>query len=73
MLCYKDRTYCSASRNSCFNRACSRFFSEQDGVGADLWWKGFKNSDPTPVAFGPYHVNCEDIVPEDDTRTEETS
>lgn len=66
MICYRDRAYCAASRNSCFNRECPRFFSEQDAIDADLWWAGFKSTDPTPVQFGPYMTDCDDITPEDD-------
>ena len=61
MICYKDKTFCTASvakENTCTNKACFRFFSEEDRVGSRKWW----NHDPdhAPVAFADFSVGCED-------------
>ncbi len=30
MICYKDKTFCSASNDRCFNTKCYRFLSDDE-------------------------------------------
>lgn len=56
MMCYKDRTFCSAK---CANKACFRYFDEVTQEAANKWW----GSDTPPIAFCDFSKGCEAFAP----------
>jgi len=59
MICYKDKTFCSAV---CGNTSCHRHFGSEQEAGALKWWQDFlgkKNIpiDP-PIAFSDFSIDC---------------
>ena len=56
MICYRDRTFCSAP---CFNKSCSRLLTEQVKEGARKWW----GSDSAPIALSNFSEDCEAFQP----------
>lgn len=54
MICYRDRTYCSASYNPCINKQCMRFLSKQEMQRADDL--------DLPIAFANLSVGCKVMV-----------
>ena len=63
MICYKDRTYCSAL---CKNKeGCYRGFTQKDRASADLWaiQCGMVSPDGIPeprVAYSDFSKRCDD-------------
>lgn len=58
MICYKDRTYCTASRTLCKNDKCYRFMSEdeqQEAIDNGL-----------PVAYSDFFDGCKEKITNDD-------
>jgi chemotaxis methyl-accepting protein methylase len=42
MICYKDRSWCvSYIDGTCVNKACDRFFSNEEQQKAIKWWSTF--------------------------------
>lgn len=58
MICYQDRTYCSAD---CSWASCPRKFTEEDRRAARKWWGG----DGAPVAFAGFSLDCANYSPVD--------
>lgn len=58
MICYKDKTFCSAP---CAVDSCPRKFTEADRQGAERWWSGLPGE--PPVAFADMRVGCPDFTP----------
>ena len=58
MICFKDKTFCSASHKRCVNDNCHRYFSENEQAQARAWF----GSDHAPVAFADFSVGCADII-----------
>lgn len=54
MICFRDRGYCSASRDTCFNEKCYRFLSEDDSKRAQ--------EVGLPIAFSDFWVGREEMV-----------
>ena len=52
MMCFKDMTFCTASMEwsekprTCGNKECHRYFTEQDKIDSEEWWKYMKGSAP---------------------------
>lgn len=54
MISYKDKTFCSASRTTCFNDSCYRFLSkaeENRAQGLEL-----------PVSYADFWDGCKEIA-----------
>lgn len=64
MICYRDMTFCAASRERCFNTECSRFFSDAEAGRARRWW----GEDGAPVAFADFSTDCRKVVPSPDKK-----
>ena len=58
MMCFKDRSFCSASED-CEVKSCNRNFNTHQQKLAEQWWKGMKRE--PPVSFQPY-FECLDFV-----------
>lgn len=56
MICFKDRTFCSAM---CRTYQCHRQFTDELHQQARDWWGG----DDAPVAFCDFSSNCKDYKP----------
>jgi hypothetical protein len=54
MICYKDKTFCSASGTRCKNESCCRFLSEAEGIRAQMH--------ELPIAYSDFSVGCKEIV-----------
>ncbi len=64
MICYRDRSYCSASTDGrCHNYQCDRQYTEMERQKAALWWKEFRRRGEPPVAFADFWPNCTIRVP----------
>lgn len=58
-ICYKDRTYCTASYNPCINKSCYRFLSKSELERAD--------SLDLPIAYANFSTDCGQMLnPADD-------
>lgn len=58
MMCYKDRTFCSAK---CKTYNCNRNYTDAIRQEAREWW----NHDPdnVPVAFSDFSKGCKEYKP----------
>ena len=61
MICFKDKTFCSAFRANCSNHQCHRAFTASEKHAADLWWAGM--SGEPPIAMSDLSENCPAIIP----------
>lgn len=60
-ICYKDKTFCSASGVSCGNTSCHRYFGEKQKKDAAKWWLGFCGKaipKGAPIAWADFSVDC---------------
>lgn len=55
MICYKDKTFCSAE---CMNRDCHRNYSPEVHDAAVAW-----GGEDAPVAFSDFSKGCSEFVP----------
>lgn len=58
MLCFKDRTFCSAQ---CKTHICWRHWTDELHEQARRWWD--HDPDNAPVAFSDFSKDCEDYKP----------
>jgi hypothetical protein len=62
MICFKDKTFCSASQVDCVNDKCRRYFGPKEQAEADAWWKRFNApSDPDhgpPISLSNMKKGC---------------
>lgn len=62
MICYKDKTFCSASEIFCGNQSCHRYFGPEQREGANRWWKTFMDNKKAPIgppiAMSDFSVDC---------------
>lgn len=56
MICYKDKTFCSAK---CNNKICPDNWEYLDKTGYEIWSRNFKNEEG-PVAFADFSKVCEE-------------
>ncbi len=54
-MSYKDKAFCVASRKTCINEECIRFFSIEDEIKSSSY--------PGGVCFANFSVGCPDIKP----------
>ena len=54
MICYKDRSFCSAP---CKTFTCSRQFTDEIHLAAREWW----GSDEAPIALSDFSKTCPDF------------
>lgn len=54
MICYKDKTFCTASGTRCKNEKCYRFLSEAEGIRAQMH--------ELPIAYSDFWDICEDRI-----------
>ncbi len=59
MMCFRDRSFCSASVKRCANESCYRFFGPTQQAAADAWW-GEKPG--ASVAFMDFESGCDEVV-----------
>jgi len=55
MMCYRDMTFCSRAEECSNHEVCPLWFSPEERVKAERWWKG----EDVPVAFSNFE-HCED-------------
>lgn len=60
MLCYRDRTFCTAA---CVRTDCDVLMTPDVQAGADRWWAGFPG--PAPIATADRSPNCHYFKPKD--------
>ncbi len=58
MLCYRDKTFCSASYNPCINKQCSRFLTKTDLALADDLGLS--------ISFANFSKKCGTMIKQDD-------
>ena len=58
MMCWRDRSFCSASVRRCVNKECDRFFGPEQQRQADAWW----GEGEAPVAFMDFEPDCDIVV-----------
>ena len=60
-LCYKDKSFCSASEQ-CRNKECYRYFGKEQQEDAKKWWDTFGvwegKPEEAPIAFMDFSANC---------------
>jgi hypothetical protein len=57
-LCYRDRTWCSAS-NQCATEDCSRKITPEVQEAAERWWGG----PGAPFSLNNFSKGCNSYVP----------
>lgn len=57
MICYKDRSFCSASYNPCINKQCIRFLSKKEMERADEL--------DLPICFANFSIECGAMIKAD--------
>ena len=63
MMCFRDRSFCSASVTRCVNENCHRFFGPKQQAEADAWWAGFNRPDKiAPVATMNFYPGCPIVI-----------
>ena len=60
MLCYKDKSFCSAK---CAETHCHRQFTDKERENADKWWATWGSTHPVPVAFSDFSPTCPAYIP----------
>jgi len=58
MMCYKDKSFCSAE---CLNKICHRQFTTEMEKSSRKWWS--HDLDNAPVAFMDFSGSCEAYIP----------
>ncbi len=58
MMCFRDRSFCSASVTRCVNTECDRFFGPKQQAEADAWWE----EPGAPVAFMNFEPYCGIVI-----------
>lgn len=59
MICFKDKTFCSAATNGiCDNDKCWRFFTENDQEDLNKWNSTF-SAGAGPIAYADFSYNCD--------------
>lgn len=58
MMCFRDRSFCSASVTRCANTECDRFFGPEQQAEADAWWE----EPGAPVALMDFESGCDKVV-----------
>ena len=57
MICYRDRSYCSAA-DICATTPCDRRVDDEVMADAERWWEGFNSDDPVPIAYMDLSTVC---------------
>lgn len=60
MMCFRDRSFCSASVTRCVNESCDRFFGPKQQAEADRWWVECEGD--APIAFMDFEPGCLIVV-----------
>ena len=60
MLCYKDKTFCSAK---CAQDNCPRNWETEDKAAYNRWSQDFGGDGEGPVAFSDFSSNCPSYIP----------
>lgn len=55
MMCYRDRTYCSAYGDTCINHNCDRAVTEAVHAAAVKWWG---SNEDAPIAYSDLSRVC---------------
>lgn len=71
MLCYKDRTFCSAYGKTCGNSQCSRALTKEVVDGATEWSAGF--SSLPLISQGDLRPSCPIFIPLQKEQTHATN
>lgn len=59
MICFRDKTYCSANAfGNCTNDQCPRAFTNEVQEQAIEWW-GDKNA---PIALSDFSGSCNEFI-----------
>lgn len=65
MICYRDRSFCTAYGETCFNHQCDRALTDEETRRAARWWSSFGSDDPAPIAMMDMSRGCADLVAEE--------